>query len=86
MGEVDWHLFAKILGLLCFCFETRLAVMTVKGACKALDPLLEQFEAEVVLEWGRRKGVFVEVSNGDGTSKAYRLSEWWWLLVPILGR
>ncbi|PHH81162.1 hypothetical protein CDD80_12 [Ophiocordyceps camponoti-rufipedis] len=72
---------SEILGAFNFAFATR-GCMTIPGVCSALHPLLEEFEARLVVEWGKRTGVLTEVMDGVGIMVA----EWWWLAVPWLRR
>ncbi|PFH58125.1 hypothetical protein XA68_14129 [Ophiocordyceps unilateralis] len=72
---------SEILGAFTFAFAIR-GSMTIPGVCSALSPLLEEFEARLVVDWGRRTGVLTDVMNGLGVMVA----EWWWLAVPWLRR
>lgn len=76
-GEVNLEIWCEILGAFCFAFATR-GSMTVDGICKALEPVLEEFEVQLIINWGRKSGVI----TGDMEETGITVGEWWWLAVP----
>ncbi|PWI66472.1 hypothetical protein PCL_05170 [Purpureocillium lilacinum] len=73
------QLWSEILGAFCFAFAIR-GAMTREGICRALHPTLDEFEAQLIMDWGRRTGVLVSTMDGMATT----VGEWWWLVVPWL--
>ena len=72
---VRWY---EILGAVCLVLSIR-GQMAVDGICAALQPLLEQFEAQLIIIWGKKTGVLKETSpDGDDVT----VGEWWWLAIP----
>ncbi|PNY18325.1 Uncharacterized protein TCAP_07557 [Tolypocladium capitatum] len=80
-GERNVQRWSEVLGAFCFAFATR-GSMTVEGICSALSPVLEEFEAHLIVDWGRRTGVLTDLVDGMGIA----VGEWWWLAVPWLRR
>ncbi|CAH0053470.1 unnamed protein product [Clonostachys solani] len=76
-GVCDHERWFDVLGALCFAYSTR-GEMTLEGICSAMKPVLEEFEAQMVLGWGVRTGVLREGATGEGVT----VGEWWWLAVP----
>ncbi|KAF4469909.1 hypothetical protein FALBO_3195 [Fusarium albosuccineum] len=76
-GRRDAQRFMDILGAFCFVFATR-GCLTIEGVCSALKPILEEFEAQMIMSWGKKTGVFKESEDGLGLM----VGEWWWLAVP----
>ncbi|KAF7562577.1 hypothetical protein G7046_g1561 [Stylonectria norvegica] len=76
-GERDAQRWMEILGAFCFLFATR-GFMSIDGICTALKPILEEFEAQMIINWGKRTGVLKDSPAGLGTT----VGEWWWLAVP----
>ncbi|KAJ2984242.1 hypothetical protein NQ176_g87 [Zarea fungicola] len=74
-GKLDEQRWADILGAVCFALSTR-GIMSVMGVCDALSPILEVFEARLIIAWGVQTGVFV----GEAGHSEIRLGEWWWLV------
>jgi transcription factor C subunit 3 len=64
-----------VLGAFCFVFATR-GYLTIEGVCNALYPVLEKFEAKMIMDWGLKTGVLEESELG------VKVGEWWWLAVP----
>lgn len=73
-GKLDEQRWADILGAVCFALSTR-GIMSVMDVCDALSPILEIFEARLIITWGVETGVFV----GEAGHPEIRLGEWWWL-------
>lgn len=67
---------SDILGAFCFNIATR-GPMSIEGICSALKPLVEEYEAWMIIEWGKKTGVLKDM-DGMGTT----VGEWWWLAVP----
>ncbi|KND93862.1 hypothetical protein TOPH_01717, partial [Tolypocladium ophioglossoides CBS 100239] len=80
-GQCNVQRWSEILGAFCFAFATR-GSMTVEGICSALSPVLEEFEAHLIVDWGKRTGVLTDLVDGMGIA----VGEWWWLVVPWLRR
>lgn len=76
-GRRDAQRWMDILGAFCFISATR-GYLTIEGMCSALKPVLEEYEAQLIIDWGKRTGVLVESEDGLGTI----VEEWWWLAVP----
>lgn len=70
-----------MLGAFCFVYATR-GLLTVEGICSALRPVLEEFEAWMIIDWGKRTGVLKDAEEGMGIM----VGEWWWLAVPWQSR
>lgn len=68
-----------ILGAVCFAMATR-GSMDIEGICSALCPILDDFEASLIVTWGKKTGVLTDLPNGTGSA----VGEWWWLVVPWL--
>lgn len=78
-GKLDEQRWADILGAVCFAFNTR-GIMSIAGICDAVMPILDTFEARIIVAWGLNVGVFVKAGNSD-----IALGEWWWLIAQRLG-
>ncbi|KAF4975096.1 hypothetical protein FZEAL_8075 [Fusarium zealandicum] len=76
-GRRNAETWMDVLGACCFVFATR-GYLTVEGVCSALKPILEEFEAQMVIDWGKKTGVLRESEDGLGVTAG----EWWWLAVP----
>ncbi|RFU78294.1 tfiiic transcription initiation factor complex subunits tfc3 [Trichoderma arundinaceum] len=76
-GEMDIRRWSDILGAFCFTYATK-GPMAVGDVCSSLRPILDEFEAKLIVEWGIRTGVFDEIMGG----LAVTVGEWWWLAVP----
>ncbi|ATY66436.1 TFIIIC transcription initiation factor complex subunits Tfc3 [Cordyceps militaris] len=75
-GKLDGQKWADILGAVCFVFNTR-GVTSVAGICDAMAPILDVFEAQIIVSWGIETGVFVRATQHSDIM----LGEWWWLVV-----
>ncbi|OAA66229.1 TFIIIC transcription initiation factor complex subunits Tfc3 [Cordyceps fumosorosea ARSEF 2679] len=78
-GKLDEQRWADILGAVSFVFNTRGAV-SVRGICDAVAPILDEFEAQLIISWGLKTGVFVRARK----SSEITLGEWWWLVAHRL--
>ncbi|KJZ75513.1 hypothetical protein HIM_04976 [Hirsutella minnesotensis 3608] len=78
-GQSNMQLWSDLLGAFCFAFATR-GSMTVEGICSALSPLLDDFEADLIIQWGKRVGLLTDLMGGCGIT----VGDWWWLVVPWL--
>ncbi|OAA77440.1 TFIIIC transcription initiation factor complex subunits Tfc3 [Akanthomyces lecanii RCEF 1005] len=78
-GKLDEQRWADILGAVCFAFNTR-GVMSVKGMCDAIAPILDVFEAQLIVSWGLETGVFARATHRSNIT----LGEWWWLVAQRL--
>lgn len=76
-GKRDAQRWMEILGAFCFMYATR-GFLTTEGVCSALRPILEEFEAQAIIDWGKKTGVLKDSEEGYGTI----VGEWWWLAVP----
>ncbi|KAH7152531.1 hypothetical protein B0J13DRAFT_266600 [Dactylonectria estremocensis] len=70
-----------ILGAFCFIYATR-GLVTIEGICSALKPVLEEFEAQIIIDWGKATGVLKDSEDGLGVI----VGEWWWLAVAWQSR
>ena len=66
---------ADILGAVCFALSTR-GPLSPSGILAMLKPVLENFEMELIMQWGLQFGVF----KFDSESRI-AIREWWWLAV-----
>lgn len=78
-GEPNETRWSEVLGAFCFAMATR-GPMNIEGICSALNPVLDRFEARLIVHWGKQTGVLTDFSDGLGSV----LGEWWWLVVPWL--
>ncbi|KAM6512897.1 hypothetical protein FSOLCH5_010591 [Fusarium solani] len=76
-GRRDAQRWMDVLGAFCFVFALR-GYMSIEGVCSALKPVLEEFEAQMIIDWGKKTGVLKESEDGLGVTTG----EWWWLAVP----
>ncbi|RSL51917.1 hypothetical protein CEP54_011169 [Fusarium duplospermum] len=76
-GRRDAQRWMDILGAFCFVFALR-GYLSIEGVCSALKPVLEEFEAQMIIDWGKKTGVLKESEDGLGVTTG----EWWWLAVP----
>ncbi|KAH6686146.1 hypothetical protein F5X68DRAFT_153528 [Plectosphaerella plurivora] len=51
--------------------------LSTDGMLSALAPFLEDFEIDLVLDWGLRHGLLKKTEHG----RTYTADEWWWLLA-----
>ncbi|KAL6700223.1 hypothetical protein J3F84DRAFT_363109 [Trichoderma pleuroticola] len=76
-GEKDSKRWSDILGAICFTYATK-GPMAIRDVCNSLRPILDEFEASLIVSWGIKTGVFEEAMGG----LAVTVGEWWWLAVP----
>ncbi|EHK27504.1 uncharacterized protein TRIVIDRAFT_112347, partial [Trichoderma virens Gv29-8] len=76
-GEKDSKRWSDILGAICFTYATK-GPMAVRDVCNSLRPILDEFEARLIVSWGIKTGIFEEAIGG----LAVTVGEWWWLAVP----
>ncbi|KAL7782773.1 hypothetical protein V8C37DRAFT_397716 [Trichoderma ceciliae] len=76
-GEKDSRRWSDILGAICFTYATK-GPMAVRDVCNSLRPILDEFEARLIIKWGIKTGVFEEIMGGLSVT----VGEWWWLAVP----
>lgn len=76
-GEKDSRRWSDILGAFCFTYATK-GPMAVREVCNSLRPILDEFEAKLIVEWGIKTGVFEVAMGGFSVT----VGEWWWLAVP----
>ncbi|KAJ4250640.1 hypothetical protein NW762_011899 [Fusarium torreyae] len=76
-GRKEAERWMDILGAFCFVYATR-GFLTIESVCSALKPILEEFEAKMIMDWGLKTGVLKESEDGLGL----QVGEWWWLAVP----
>ncbi|KAL6793512.1 hypothetical protein GGI42DRAFT_151238 [Trichoderma sp. SZMC 28013] len=76
-GEKDSKRWSDILGAICFTYATK-GPMAIRDVCNSLRPILDEFEASLIVGWGIKTGVFEEAMGG----LAVTVGEWWWLAVP----
>jgi transcription factor C subunit 3 len=80
-GKPNKQRWSEVLGAFCFSMATR-GSMDIEGICSALNPILDEFEARLVVRWGKETGVLTDFADGVGLM----VGEWWWLAVPWLRR
>ncbi|KAF7542761.1 hypothetical protein G7Z17_g11306 [Cylindrodendrum hubeiense] len=80
-GKRDPERWMHVLGAFCFIYATR-GFMTIEGICSALKPTLEEFEAQMIIDWGKATGVLKDSEDGLGPM----VGEWWWLAVAWQSR
>jgi transcription factor C subunit 3 len=76
-GRYDTRRWCDILGAFCFTYATK-GPMAAKDVCNSLSPILDEFEARLIIEWGIKTNVLEEVMDGSSVT----VGEWWWLAVP----
>ncbi|KAJ4008778.1 hypothetical protein NW752_009903 [Fusarium irregulare] len=76
-GRREAERWMDVLGAFCFVYATR-GLLTIEGVCTALKPVLEEFEAKLIVDWGVKTGVLKYSEEGLGLM----VGEWWWLAVP----
>ncbi|KAF5126148.1 hypothetical protein E5D57_010843 [Metarhizium anisopliae] len=80
-GEPNNQRWSEILGAFCFSLATR-GSMDTDGIRSTLNPILDEFEVQLIARWGKETGVLTDFSDGVGLV----VGEWWWLTVPWLRR
>ncbi|KAF9869459.1 hypothetical protein CkaCkLH20_13056 [Colletotrichum karsti] len=75
-GELDIERWSQVLGAVAFVIATR-GPLNVPSVCAVLKPYLQEFEVDLVFDWGRRNGVLKGMEYGTSCT----VDEWWWLLV-----
>ncbi|KAG8413264.1 hypothetical protein J3458_012848 [Metarhizium acridum] len=80
-GEPNNQRWSEILGAFCFSLATR-GSMDTDGIRSTLNPILDEFEVQLIIRWGKETGVLTDFSDGVGLV----VGEWWWLTVPWLRR
>lgn len=78
-GRPNTHRWSEILGAFCFAIATR-GCMDLGGICSALSPILDEFEAHLIVAWGKKVGIL----TGFADDLVSTVGEWWWLAVPAL--
>jgi transcription factor C subunit 3 len=80
-GKPNKQLWSEILGAFCFTMATR-GPLDVDGIRSCLHPILDEFEARLIMHWGKETGVLTDFCDGLGLE----VGEWWWLVIPWLRR
>ena len=75
-GQVDKRRWALMLGAFIFTMSIR-GSMTAKSLVKALRPIAEEFEMQLMIQWSRKVGLLEPIFEGEGL----KTKEWWWLIV-----
>ncbi|OBR12181.1 Tfiiic transcription initiation factor complex subunits tfc3 [Colletotrichum higginsianum IMI 349063] len=75
-GEMDIDRWSQVLGAVAFVIATR-GPLDVASVCAVLKPYLQEFEVQMVFDWGRRNGVLKGMALGASCT----VDEWWWLLI-----
>jgi hypothetical protein len=70
----------KVLVAVSQIVALRTGVM-VKNLAKIFKPVLEEWEAKLLLEWGGEVGLFERL---NGEVDGWTVKEWWWLTVGRL--
>lgn len=76
-GEADYARWFEVFGAFCFTIAVR-GSMTIAGICSALNPVLQPYEAELIMRWGNARGVLKTEDDF-----ACSVGEWWWLAVSF---
>ncbi|KAJ2904852.1 hypothetical protein MKZ38_007044 [Zalerion maritima] len=77
-GDSNPELWLKALSYFVFTVATKGPTTGVPDVCFITKPYLERFEAQLLLDWCVRAGVFVPVPHGK---PGYTVGEWWWWIV-----
>lgn len=77
--KADRRRWSEFMGAFCFILATR-GCMTLAGVCNALSPVIDEFEGQLIIDWGKMTGILVDATDSLGTN----VGEWWWLAVPWL--
>ncbi|KAK1503928.1 hypothetical protein CTAM01_04158 [Colletotrichum tamarilloi] len=75
-GELNHDRWAQVLGAVAFVVATR-GPLDVASVCAVLKPYVQEFEVQMVFDWGARYGVLKGITYG----KSFTVDEWWWLVV-----
>ncbi|KAF0331635.1 hypothetical protein GQ607_001381 [Colletotrichum asianum] len=75
-GELNIERWSQVLGAVAFVIATR-GPLDVPSVGTVLKPYLQEFEVEMVFDWGRQNGVLKHMAHGTSCT----VDEWWWLLV-----
>ncbi|KAH0426394.1 hypothetical protein CcaCcLH18_10362 [Colletotrichum camelliae] len=75
-GELNIERWSQVLGAVAFVIATR-GPLDVPSVCAVLKPYLQEFEVQMVFDWGRHNGVLKHMAHGTSCT----VDEWWWLLV-----
>ncbi|KAM0276346.1 hypothetical protein ACHAQH_006839 [Verticillium albo-atrum] len=80
-GALKVNRWRQVLGAVAFAIAMR-GPLDLGGVVSTLKPNLEDFEVQLVIEWGLRNEV-LERATPHGTS--FTTAEWWWLVVGSQG-
>ncbi|KAM0324202.1 hypothetical protein ACHAQA_008396 [Verticillium albo-atrum] len=80
-GALKVDRWRQVLGAVTFAIAMR-GPLDLGGVVSTLKPNLEDFEVQLVIEWGLRHGVLKRATS-QGAS--YTTAEWWWLVVGRQG-
>ncbi|GKT50263.1 uncharacterized protein ColSpa_10444 [Colletotrichum spaethianum] len=75
-GEMNTDRWSQVLGAVAFVIATR-GPLDVPSVCAVLKPYLQEFEVQMVFDWGKRNGVLKRMAHGASCT----VDEWWWLLI-----
>ncbi|WYZ39010.1 hypothetical protein EsH8_III_000924 [Colletotrichum jinshuiense] len=75
-GELTIDRWSQVLGAVAFVIATR-GPLDVSSVCAVLKPYLQEFEVQMVFDWGRRNGVLKVMTYGTSCT----VDEWWWLII-----
>jgi hypothetical protein len=78
-GDFSRDRWSQAVSMICFALANR-GSMDAANTAAALKPVMEEFEIQMVMDWGMRVGLFESYVHGAGLV----LSEWWWLVAPKL--
>jgi hypothetical protein len=76
-GVLDKSRWAHLIGGFFFLMVTR-GSLPAASVCKAMRPLVDEFEVDLMIGWAKKVGVMEETYGGAGLA----MTEWWWLVVP----
>ncbi|KAM0813544.1 hypothetical protein AB5N19_13539 [Seiridium cardinale] len=75
-GNLDKTRWVQYLCLVAFAFSVK-GPMAAASSVDLLHPVIEAFEAQLVMDWLDSMGLLEQSSSGHGST----VSEWWWLVV-----
>ncbi|KAI1496531.1 hypothetical protein F5X99DRAFT_65598 [Biscogniauxia marginata] len=78
-GGLDRARWSEYLSMMAFALATK-GPLTPASAAVLLRPVVEEFEARLIMDWLDKLGLLQRVGSGRGATMA----EWWWLAIGRL--
>ncbi|KAH6652179.1 hypothetical protein BKA67DRAFT_660941 [Truncatella angustata] len=75
-GNMKQSRWSQYLCMVAFALSVK-GPMTARAAVDLLHPVIEEFEAQLIMDWLDTMGLLEKVSGGSGST----VGEWWWLVV-----